>query len=957
MKQKEKNIFLPNPHYQMSLNEDQQIAFDAIVNEDENIYLCGPAGTGKTYLLQKVVEELENRGLKGLVTATTGMAAENLKIEEAMTLHKAMKWQSDKAGTSFNNILGQTKKERNFGVKMATKFAKDIDYIIIEEVSLLTDIQFDIITQQLHFKQHLENLSEEERKVLENVDDWMEEDYRLVEKLFIKITTDMRKQFVNYTATPKLILVGDLKQLAPIGNKYFINSLLYPKCNFRKLELQIPQRQKDPAFLNILTLLRDNQFKNETIENFLFQIYTKNLANKKTRDASNEIHLFTRNQAVQMYNATMVKELRPDKSITTKPEIQWYIPEERRSYTIRKELPNMESICIFKGMRVMLTKNTATADIALRNSDVGTVIAYREYFKTKRDKTRSKILCVNIKFDKHEEPIDIETIEEVKYFPNQHPEDDEAIRRRIFKARFLPIVSGYGFVIHKIQGQTLEKFTMHIDSQNPIFSAGQLYTMISRAKTMEGIKLDIGNQTFEEFYKKICFVQANSCDYPESIKNNKPEWTQIHTEELKNSLLDLKNEQQPWSMLLRMAKWNEAYQNQTLRRKIIKIRNEILNEKSEASGSSGDEKEISVLQAQFSSIKLDNDQIILQTIRKIIGESSTNSVATNGVECPKCSKKLSANHLMQIGIYCECEATKMEICQQIINKYPWFTYILQDKRYTSLSQPVRYIGIATTKNRIKQSEKIRELDNSNDIVRISLNVGETDMIRMIKTNGDKQNKQLMGNAEYSNHFRDLSKKDKQDASIVPMKTDYVVNLAFTKIFKKIFDSRVIASYNTGDLIRGNKALHCHDTIPKSCYRSEIVICHCERKCGYTSMKNKLMEREPYWGIPSNEIRKYWNKSKTDLHTLTKTKTNIAMIKKKERIKAIYNHDSYNIHGNNNRLSLLKHQIKMAIMWRNGNIDEVKTINENPNGTQILGMMNLAMIKEQVKLKSNDYYII
>lgn len=948
----------------MSLNEDQQIAFDAIVKENENIYLCGPAGTGKTYLLQKVVEELENRGMKGLVTATTGMAAENLKLREATTLHSAMKWQSDKAGTSFNNILGQTRKDSNFGVEMATKFANNIDYIIIEEVSLLTDIQFDMIIQQLHFRQHLENLSEDEREVLENVDDWMEEDYRLVEKLFIKITTDMRKQFEKYTATPKLILVGDLKQLAPIGNKYFINSLLYPKCNFRKIELQIPQRQKDPVFLNILTLLRDNQFKNETIENFLFQIYTRNLANKDKRDASNEIHLFTRNQAVQLYNATMVKTLKPDNVITTKPEIQWYIPEERRCYTITKELPNMQPICIFEGMRVMLTKNTDAEGIALRNSDVGTVIAYREYIKTKRDKTRIKVLCVNIKFDKHKRPIDIETIEQVKYFPNQHPEDDEAIRRRIFRVRFLPIVSGYGFVIHKIQGQTLEKFTMHIDSQNQIFSAGQLYTMISRAKTMEGIKLDIGNQTFEKFYKKICFVQANSCDYPESIKNNKPEWTQIHTEELKNSLLDLKNEQQPWSMLVKMAKWNEAYMNQTLRRKIIKIRNEILNEKSKADGSSGDDDEISVLQDQISSIKLDDDQILLEVIGKILGtqKATNNTHETNGVECPKCSKRLSANHLMQIGIYCECEATKMEICQQIINKYPWFTYILQDKRYTSLSQPVRYIGIATTKNRIKQSEKIRELDNSNDIVRISLNVGETDMIRMIKTNGDKQNKQLMGNAEYSNHFRDLSKKDRQDASIVPMKTDHVVSVAFTKIFKKVFDSRVIESYNSGDLIRGNKALHCHDTMPKSCYRSEIVICYCERKCGYTSMKNKLMEREPYWGIPSNEIKKYWNKSKTGAghpHTLTKTQ-----IKKKERINAIYNHDSYvyDSHGNNNIamkgcLSLLKHQIKMAIMWRNGNIDEVKTINENPNATQILGMMNLATIKEQVKTKSNDYIII
>jgi len=931
----------------MDLNDDQSIAFNAIINERKNVYLCGPAGTGKTYLLKYIVEEFVKRGMRGLVTATTGKAQKNLGIEKATTLHTALQWRSGKADVSFNNVLAQRDKDGNIGVKIAMNICEEVDYIIVEEVSMLSDIHFDMFMQQLHFKQYVKNMLNEKQKImLENIDDYS---YQFVEvqKLFSKISRDMKENFREYTAPPQIILVGDLRQLEPIKGNYFIKSKLYNQCCFQQIELTIAQRQKDPAFLNILGLIRKNEMLAPSVKQFLRDIVEKRNIDDET------LHVFTKVASVDAFNQSKTKGLRSQKSIQYQPKLEWKIEQEQRNYEMKKLAPSTDKQTFFVGMRVLLVKNIKEDELV--NGDLGTIKSFHSatVTKTKRDNTRItfQVIEITVAFDDHKQEKIIQQQDEQQYYPVQYHDEEEPVTRPIFTFTSVPLMSAYGFTVHKIQGASLPKLTIHIDENNPIFSIGQFYTMISRATNTQNLYLDIGTQNFETFYDKLCQTQAKKCKYPECITQKQIRWNLLDDENLKSQLVQFHQEEDPWNSLRKQTMWSPHVADQTLRRKIIKIRNEILN-------STIEQRMKNLSCSESENVK------IMQTIRKIIGESSRNSVETNGVECPKCSKRLSANHLMQIGIYCECEATKMEICQQIINKYPWFTYILQDKRYTSLSQPVRYIGIATTKNRIKQSEKIRELDNSNDIVRVSLNVGETDMIRMIKTNGDKQNKQLMGNAEYSNHFRDLSKKDRQEASIVPMKTDYVVNVAFTKIFKKVFDSRVIESYNSGDLIRGNKALHCHDTMPKSCYRSEIVICYCERKCGYTSMKNKLMEREPYWGIPSNEIKKYWNKSKTGadhLHTLTKTKTNIAMIKKKERIKAIYNHDSYvyDSHGNNNIamcLSLLKHQIKMAIMWRNGNIDEVKTINENPKGTQILGMMNLAMIKEQVKLKSN-YFII
>jgi len=79
------------------LADDQQIGFDMIaaflLNKESYFSLIGPAGTGKTTLMKKVVSEALKRRWHVLLTAPTHKAARQLAKstgEEAVTIHKAL---------------------------------------------------------------------------------------------------------------------------------------------------------------------------------------------------------------------------------------------------------------------------------------------------------------------------------------------------------------------------------------------------------------------------------------------------------------------------------------------------------------------------------------------------------------------------------------------------------------------------------------------------------------------------------------------------------------------------------------------------------------------------------------------------------------------------------------------------------------------------------------------------
>lgn len=61
----------------IKLNKKQQEALK-LIKSGVNVFLTGDAGTGKTTVIRKAVEDLEAAGKNVLITATTGIAADNI---------------------------------------------------------------------------------------------------------------------------------------------------------------------------------------------------------------------------------------------------------------------------------------------------------------------------------------------------------------------------------------------------------------------------------------------------------------------------------------------------------------------------------------------------------------------------------------------------------------------------------------------------------------------------------------------------------------------------------------------------------------------------------------------------------------------------------------------------------------------------------------------------------------
>lgn len=70
-----------------SFTPGQAEAMDALLS-GRNVFLSGNAGTGKSYVLNAFIEELEEREVPYLAMAPTGIAAQNL--HNGTTIHRTL---------------------------------------------------------------------------------------------------------------------------------------------------------------------------------------------------------------------------------------------------------------------------------------------------------------------------------------------------------------------------------------------------------------------------------------------------------------------------------------------------------------------------------------------------------------------------------------------------------------------------------------------------------------------------------------------------------------------------------------------------------------------------------------------------------------------------------------------------------------------------------------------------
>ena len=198
------------------MNEKQLEAFN-IVKNNENLFLSGSAGTGKSFTIKNIVEYLEENKINYGLTALTGCAA---SLINGQTLHSYLLLGINKSLIDIYNDLS-----RKFIPKF--KSLKSLNTLIIDEISMMSN------------------------ELLE-----------LIDELF-----KMIKSNTLPFGGIQVIMVGDFHQLPPIKGNYCFTSPSWDVLNMNNVILTDLIRQKDDLVLQeILEELRTGKMSDKTFE-------------------------------------------------------------------------------------------------------------------------------------------------------------------------------------------------------------------------------------------------------------------------------------------------------------------------------------------------------------------------------------------------------------------------------------------------------------------------------------------------------------------------------------------------------------------------------------------------------------------------------------------------------------------------------------------------------------------
>ena len=424
--------------------EEQREAIDAAL-VGQSIFLTGPGGTGKSFLLKVLYDEFNKTGKKMAVTAMTGCAA-LLLGPHAKTLHS---WAGiglgrDPADVIISAISKNGKKKKNW---------RDSDCLVIDEVSMLTP---DIL------------------------------------QLLDTVGRSVRKNRDILFGGLQIIFVGDFYQLPPVGDvaKFAFQSDIWKATVKKTVCLTKIHRQSDPVFQKILLEARQGELTDESCEILMTRkgLKLKGLQIRPTL-------LFTRNADVNAINTKELMKLESDKKVykvSTASErdhaeycgkkdfekLQNDKPDDSdyRIQKLDKDASYVTELHLKVGAQVMYLKNNSSDDFALVNGSRGVVTALRD------------------------DGVMVQFISGL-YFVKHHiwQSDDYVFRKQI------PLRLAYALTIHKAQGASLD--SAMVDIGPATFEYGQAYVALSRVRSLEALYVyDLDKRAFKvhsavkEFY-------------------------------------------------------------------------------------------------------------------------------------------------------------------------------------------------------------------------------------------------------------------------------------------------------------------------------------------------------------------------------------------------------------------------------------------------------------------------
>jgi ATP-dependent DNA helicase PIF1 len=295
---------------------DQALALEILLS-GESVMLTGPAGSGKTHVLNQFVRHSKRSGKSVAVTATTGLAATHLG---GSTIHS---W-------SGIGIHDQLPAKYHEGLLKGRKDTiQKADVLIIDEISMLHDFRLDMVDE---------------------------------------ITRKVRDRDEPFGGL-QVVLCGDFFQLPPVtrgGQKagsFVVSSQVWEELDPVICYLDEQHRQEDDTLLDILNAMRAGDVRRRHAEALL--------ARRQAHDPFDEVtELHTTNVDVDSINRQRLIQLNGDEH-TFHME---HTGKESYVESLKKSCLAQEELTLKEGALIMCIKNNPEKKYV--NGSLGVVVGF-----------------------------------------------------------------------------------------------------------------------------------------------------------------------------------------------------------------------------------------------------------------------------------------------------------------------------------------------------------------------------------------------------------------------------------------------------------------------------------------------------------------------------------------------------------------------------------------------------
>lgn len=298
---------------------DQALALE-IMMAGESVLLTGPAGAGKTFVLNEYIRQARAQGKVVAVTATTGLAATHLS---GNTIHS---W----SGIGINDSLPKNFFE--FLPKNRYDTIENTDVLVIDEISMMHDYRLDMVDA---------------------------------------VARRVRGKDEPFGGL-QVILCGDFFQLPPVSRHGEApSSFVVSSRSFKDLDpvicyLQEQHRQDDQDFLDILNVIRAGDVRRKHADTLMARID----AQLNEDEEITELH--TTNVDVDGLNGKKLEALKGDKHYYKAKTVG----KENYVETLKRSCLALEDLVLKEGALVMCVKNSPERKYV--NGSLGVVIDFED---------------------------------------------------------------------------------------------------------------------------------------------------------------------------------------------------------------------------------------------------------------------------------------------------------------------------------------------------------------------------------------------------------------------------------------------------------------------------------------------------------------------------------------------------------------------------------------------------